>query len=729
MPLSKIITKATSKLLHRLFNVSGANIRVHNIENLPDQSVLYVINHFTRIETIFLPYIIHKHTNKYVLSLAHHSFFGGTFGNIMEKLGAVSTGDPERNKILTSALLKEDLSVIIFPEGQMLKDKKLIEKGKYMVYNTGIRRPPHTGAARIALSAQFYREKMARFNKEGNMEAVKNYLDFFGFKQKELDEILKSDTFIVPVNVTYFPIRAKNNAIQKLAGKFLKKIPVRYEEELQVEGTMLLEGVDIDINFGKPIRVKDYLRKSNKIDEKINDSRLFLEKEVVREEIPFKKVSVELMYNYMDSIYNRTTINHDHVFSYILMASPKKVIPENTFKNKAFLAIEKIGRLQSINLHSSMKKNQFHLLTDDEYNIYDSFIDAATSDKLITVKNREIHKNRKKFRKIYEFHSVRQDNIVEVIKNEIEPLGDVMKILRKTMVSFPSYDRKKISRRFIKLDMDMFNQDYKKYSLPEESKPKNIGAPFFLKKISRKKGILLVHGYLAAPEEIRVIAENLHREGYNVYGARLRGHGTSPEDLAKRTWIDWYHSVNRAYIIMDNSVDDFAIAGFSTGAGLALLQSTHEEKRFKGVISINAPLHLQNITSKLTSAVVAWNKLLKKINIETGKFEFVTNRPENPHINYFRNPISGVNELGKLMSVVEENLEKVKIPSLIIQGSNDPVVNPASGLEIFEKLGTTDKEMHRIYSNRHGIVRGDESERVTARMLDFLERIFSKSSH
>ncbi len=729
MPISRFITKATARLLERLFKVSGANIRLYNTENLPGQSVLYVINHFTRIETIFLPYIIYKHTNKFVLSLAHHSFFGGTFGKIMEKLGAVSTKDPDMNRILTSALLKEDLSVLIFPEGQMLKDKKLIEKGKYMVYNTGIRRPPHTGAARIALAAQFYREKMSRFKEEGNSEAIKNYLDFFGFNEKELDDILESDTYIVPVNITYFPIRAKNNAIQKLAGKFLKKIPVRYEEELQVEGTMLLDGVDIDINFGEAIRVKDYLKRSNKIDEKIRDSRLFLKKEVVREEIPFTKVSVDLMYNYMDSIYNRTTINHDHIFSYILAASPKKVIPENTFRNKAFLAIDKIGKLKTINLHSSMRKNQFHLLTDDEYKVFDSFIDAAMSDNLISVKNHEIHKNLKKFRRIYNFHSVRQDNIVEVIKNEIEPLEDVLKILRKTMLSLPSLDRRKIMKRFIKLDRDMFNQDYEKYSIPEESKPKNIGAPFFLKRLSRKKGVLLVHGYLAAPEEIRVIADNLHREGYNVYGVRLRGHGTSPEDLAKRTWMDWYHSVNRAYIIMDNYADDFAIAGFSTGAGLALLQATKKEKRFKGVISINAPLHLQNITSKFTSAVVAWNKLLKKINIKAGKFEFVTNKPENPHINYFRNPISGINELGKLMSVVEENLDKVKIPSLIIQGSNDPVVNPVSGLEIFEKLGTTDKEMHRIYSNRHGIVRGDESERVTERMLDFLEKIFSKSPH
>ena len=127
MQLSKFFTKTAAKLLGALFDISGAKIKVQGEDNIPKQSVLYVINHFTRIETTFLPYIIYKHTEKMALSLAHHSFFGGTFGKIMGKLGGVSTNDPDRDKIILSALLKGDLSVIIFPEGQMLKDKKLIE--------------------------------------------------------------------------------------------------------------------------------------------------------------------------------------------------------------------------------------------------------------------------------------------------------------------------------------------------------------------------------------------------------------------------------------------------------------------------------------------------------------------------------------------------------------------------------------------------------------------------
>jgi len=37
---------------------------------------------------------------------------------------------------------------VIFPEGQMIKDKKVVDiHGEFNVYNDGHRRPPHTGAA------------------------------------------------------------------------------------------------------------------------------------------------------------------------------------------------------------------------------------------------------------------------------------------------------------------------------------------------------------------------------------------------------------------------------------------------------------------------------------------------------------------------------------------------------------------------------------------------------
>jgi esterase/lipase len=107
--------------------------------------------------------------------------------------------------------------------------------------------------------------------------------------------------------------------------------------------------------------------------------------------------------------------------------------------------------------------------------------------------------------------------------------------------------------------------------------------------------------------------------------------------------------------------------------------------------------------------------------------EFVENVPENPEINYLRNPVSGGNELEKLIKQVENQLKNVKGPVLIIQGSDDPVVNAVSGLEIFEKLGTKDKQLLRIYAQHHGILRGGEADKVNAMVLMFLEKVSSNN--
>jgi esterase/lipase len=162
------------------------------------------------------------------------------------------------------------------------------------------------------------------------------------------------------------------------------------------------------------------------------------------------------------------------------------------------------------------------------------------------------------------------------------------------------------------------------------------------------------------------------------------------------------------------------------GGGIALLQAANKPGRYASVISINAPLQLQNIASKFSPFVVAWNTLLTKIKVDKWKMEFVENTPENPLINYVRNPVRGGYELEKLMRIVEKRLENVVDPTLVIQASDDPVVDPVSAQEIFDKLGTNEKQLFMINANHHGILRGKEADEVNAKVLEFLNEATSK---
>jgi esterase/lipase/1-acyl-sn-glycerol-3-phosphate acyltransferase len=723
MPLSKFMLGAAKITLDAVFKASAADIRVHDVEKIPAASVIYVVNHFTRMETAFLPYIIFKHTGKHALSLAHHSFFKGKLASFLQKMGAVSTRDPDRDIVLTNAMLTGNMSLIIFPEGQMIKDKKLIEKGKFLVYNAGIRRPPHTGAATIALKAEIIRQLMKKLYNERRMAELEIFKEAYKIEKNDMDGVIAGSTYIVPVNITYYPIRARENTIKKMVEKFAGKVSVRAAEELQVEGTMLTRGVDIDINFGKAIRVQDYLKRTSLVKDIIKCGRQTCFNEFTSEKIA-KKLSVTLMREYMQSIYSMTTVNHDHIFAYILLIHPTNSIADYDFKNRASLAIEKIKELKLTNFHSTLLKRNENIGADIFHEKYDSFIEEALKNGLIKMKGTNIVRVNSKFTPTYNFHNIRQDNFIEVLKNEIEPLGELTSMLRRIMIMPPWVVKKMVQDTFSKLDMKIFKEDYKKYYREGETRPERNGAPFFFHNVFNKYGVILVHGYMAAPGEVRRLAERLYAAGYSVYGVRLRGHGTTPEDLAHMQWQDWYESVNRGYVVMKNAINKFVIAGFSTGAGLALLQAAKKNEKFTGLVSINAPLKLQNINARLSGTASFFNTILKKFKMSNGKTEFVPNHPDNPEINYRRNPVHGVAELGKLMKVVEDSLPQIKIPALIIQAAHDPVVNPESADAIFEKINSPKKELVKISSDRHGILSGEELDEVVENMIPFLKKIF-----
>lgn len=723
MPLSKLLIQAAKLTIDTAIKASEADIRVHNIENVPGKNVLYVVNHFTRIETAFLPYILNKYTGQMALSLASSTFFSGKLGSLLKKLGAVSTKDPDRDKILANALLTGNMSVVIFPEGQMIKDKKLIEKGKFLVYNTGMRRPPHTGAAKIALRVEMFRQVIRSLIKNENSNELNLIKEKYGIKDEDITAIIEGSTSIVPVNITYYPIRARNNIIKKAVERFTGPTEGRIEEELEIEGTMLAQGVDIDINFGTPIQVAGYLT-GKKFLQNILKNREGLEPGEYINAIDIQKESISIMQKYMESIYAMTTVNHDHIFAYILKKYPHTVISDYDFKNRASLAIERIKELKLSNFHSTLMKKTENIGADTFHEKYDSFMEEAVANDIVIMEGNKIIKNQSKFSPTYNFHNIRKDNFVEVLNNEIEPLKELTRMLRRIMLKPPFLIRRQIKNTFARLDLKIFKEDYKAHFIEGESKPENIGTPFFMTSIFNRYGVLLVHGYMSAPEEIKLLAEKIFKAGYDVYGVRLRGHGTSPEDLASRRWEDWYESVNRGYVAIKNSSKEFVIAGFSTGAGLALLQAARKPDKFKGVIPVSAPLRLQDIRSHLSGAVVFFNNILEKFKLDKKKMEFIPNNPENPHINYTRNPIKGTYELDQLMNVVEKELKNIKIPALIIQGSHDPVVNPQSADEIFEKIGSKDKTLVKINSTRHGIVRGDELSEVAEQIIFFLKKIF-----
>lgn len=269
-------------------------------------------------------------------------------------------------------------------------------------------------------------------------------------------------------------------------------------------------------------------------------------------------------------------------------------------------------------------------------------------------------------------------------------------------------------------ETELFFREYKKYFVAGETKPSAIGKPFFLPSNHSDHGVLLIHGLMAAPEEVREWAEFLHTKGFTIYAPRLSGHGTSSKDLATRHYQDWLDSVDRGHAILKTCCRKIIVAGFSTGAGLALQSAIMKPHDFEAVISISAPLKFKRFSSRFAELLNGFNQLCKFAGVRKITKEFMENDADNPHINYLQCPVSAFVQVKKLMKKVGRSLPDIKIPSLVIQANLDPKVDPKSGPEIFKRIGSAKKSFSWIDYHQHGIVRGEIAAHVFKEVESFL---------
>ena len=290
------------------------------------------------------------------------------------------------------------------------------------------------------------------------------------------------------------------------------------------------------------------------------------------------------------------------------------------------------------------------------------------------------------------------------------------------------YDRIKKEPAFdyedlLEKEFQLFNKEYCLNFLKDETKTKNIGEPYLLHSPASKTGVLLVHGLMAAPEEVREWADFLFSKGYTVYAPRLAGHGTSAVDLSTRRFEEWMDSIDRGYAILKTCCKKIVIGGFSTGAGLALYQAIQRPNNFAAVISISAPLIFKGVSVNFVATLHAWNCFAGSLGAKRFCKLYTRNHPDNPHINYHRCPVQSIVQVKALMKKVYKSLPSLAIPSLIIQGKNDPKVDGLSGQRIFHRIKHSYAYYKEIDFHQHGIVRGSIALSVFDEVEKFLNTI------
>ena len=718
--------KYTTFALKMLQKILGSRFNVSGIDNLPSQPTIFVANHFTRSETFFIPYLIYKHTGRQIRCLADSGVFVGVLGRFLKSAGTVSTKDPKRDKIILKDLVTGDHDWLIYPEGSMIKSKETRRENLFVTYTPNRVGPVRTGSAVLSLKSQLYRDNLIEAKAKNQPQKIKEIENELGIQYRSYFN--KINTHIVPLTITYYPIRPGRNKLQGLVERLIKKLPSRIVEELEIEGNLLL-GSEINVHFGQAINLKDYTKSKRAVVKKIP----IISRETKNNFI-LRYFRSSLTSKFMSSIYSNIQINFDHIFSSALHHVKEKEIEINRLKRIIYLSANLIVRSKRYRFHNSLlEEHLYKIFLDEPHEQFDSAFELAKEQGLIKeIFGDKIEINKALFERKVDFHEIRIENTLRVIANEFSLLEGANAIVRRAVNASDEILRKKAFDEIYKHDLENFDRDYDKYHDEDFSKAKSIGRPIFLPSKSSagseetKIGFMILHGYKSSPKEVLPLGQFFNNSGFKVYMPRMHGHGTAPFNLSESSFEEWYDSVQRAYAALTNISAKIILIGFSTGGLLSLLsciRKSEREKKIAAVISINAALKLVDIRSKMISGLKLWNEILDKFSINKAKLEYVDDKPENPQINYSRNYVNGVYELNKLMNLCEDNLDKITTNALIIQANKDPVVNPVSSEIIYKKIRSKEKYLVKMDFANHVIINGERKEEVFAEIRKFLEQI------
>jgi len=228
-------------------------------------------------------------------------------------------------------------------------------------------------------------------------------------------------------------------------------------------------------------------------------------------------------------------------------------------------------------------------------------------------------------------------------------------------------------------------------------------------------GCLLVHGFTGTPQNVRPLADYLARRGLAVSAPRMPGHGTTVADLDKTGPQDWLGAAEQALTELKERCSTVFVAGISMGGTLTLeLARRHPE--LAGVVVMAAPVQAMEALQPLVDDP---DRPLT-VPAPWATVGVLTEDVGVGGIAYLEMPLGALERGMGLMSQVREGLGDVTVPTLLIYGDADQVVDKANGPFVLEGIKAIDKRLLALPDSSHEVTLDVDRERVMVKVYDFI---------
>ncbi|WP_284639995.1 alpha/beta hydrolase [Paenibacillus silviterrae] len=212
---------------------------------------------------------------------------------------------------------------------------------------------------------------------------------------------------------------------------------------------------------------------------------------------------------------------------------------------------------------------------------------------------------------------------------------------------------------------------------------------------------LLLHGFTGGPYEVLPLAEHLEGLGYVCHVPTLPGHGEEFSVIGKIPFHHWLDSAAELTERLTREYGEIDLVGFSMGGLLSMYLANRYPVRRLVLLSAAAiyvsPVRLaRDMAYRIR--IKDWEQL--------GRVK--------------RTPFKAAVQFMKLVRLVkQQELRRVTVPTLIVQGKQDHIVHPRSAHYIYRRI-RGERELYLLEQSKHMICTDPEAQQLFHKVEQFL---------
>lgn len=237
--------------------------------------------------------------------------------------------------------------------------------------------------------------------------------------------------------------------------------------------------------------------------------------------------------------------------------------------------------------------------------------------------------------------------------------------------------------------------------------------PFFFE--AGKRAVLLLHGFTGNSSDVRMLGRFLEKNGYTSLAPHYKGHGVPPEELIHTGPRDWWKDVMRGYDQLKAAgYDEIAVAGLSLGGVFSL--KLGYTVPIKGIVTMCAPMTMKT-TELMYEGVLKYAREYKRF--EGKDADLIEEEVEALK----KQKMESLGDLRELVYDVRDHIDHIYAPLLVVQGSQDDVIDTDSANVIHDSVESNEKQLKWYEESGHVITLGPEKEQLHEDILEFLQSL------